>query len=141
MRIYAYGSGLIVPGSIGAWSMRHVMTQTWHNYFLDPKSAPDPDPKWLVGISPVAMMKTDGAITKERPDALKGASGYQGSVLVLHGASDIFEDGLEIVRNRFPQAHQVTLENSGHVHWLQNPSGYAKVLGDFYERALDRGGD
>jgi hypothetical protein len=25
------------------------------------------------------------------------------------------------------------------VHWLQNPSGYAKALGEFYERALSAG--
>ena len=25
LRFYAYGSGLVMPGSIGAWSMRHVM--------------------------------------------------------------------------------------------------------------------
>jgi proline iminopeptidase len=133
VRFYAYGSGLVVPGSIGAWSMRHVMTETWHNYFLDPESAPDPDPKWLAGSSPVAMMKTDRALSKERPQVLEGTSSYQGPVLVLYGAFDIFGDGTDVVRNRFPMAHQVTLENSGHVHWLQNPSGYAKTLGDFYD--------
>ena len=37
----------------------------------------------------------------------------------------------QVARRLFP--HQVTLENSGHVHWLQNPSGYAKTLGDFYD--------
>ena len=139
LRFYAYGSGLVVPGSIGAWSMRHVMTETWHNYFLDPESAPDPDPKWLAGCSPVAMMKTYRALSKERPQVLEGASSYQGPVLVLYGAFDIFEDGTDIVRSRFPRAHQVTLENSGHVHWLQNPSGYAKALGDFYEQVRGSG--
>src|SRR5208283_273417 len=139
LRFYAYGSGLLLPGSIGNWSMRHVMTETWHNYFLDPKPAPDPDPKWLAGCSPVAMMKTDRAISSESPEALEGASSYQGPVLVLYGAFDIFEDGTEVVRSRFPRATQVTLENSGHVHWLQNPSGYAKALGDFYETVRGSG--
>jgi pimeloyl-ACP methyl ester carboxylesterase len=60
-------------------------------------------------------------------------------VLVLYGAFDIFEDGTEIVRSRFPQAQQVTLENSGHVHWLQNASGYAKTLGEFYEHVRGSG--
>ncbi len=114
--------------------MRHVMTETWHNYFPDPGSAPDPDPAWLAGGSPVAMIKTDRAITREHPDALTGAPGYEGPVLVLYGAADIFGDGTEIVRSRFPHAIQVTLQDSGHVHWLQNPSGYADALGGFYER-------
>ena len=137
LRFYAYGSGLVIPGSIGSWSMRHVMTETWHNYFLNPRSAPDPDPEWLSGCSPTAMIKTDRAISKERPDALKGASSYPRPVLVLYGSFDIFGDGTEIVRNRFPHASQVTLEGSGHVHWLQNPSGYGKVIDDFYQAVPD----
>jgi hypothetical protein len=30
----------------------------------------------------------------------------------------------------------VTLQDSGHVHWLQNPSGYAGVLRKFYDHLL-----
>ncbi len=67
-------------------------------------------------------MKTDRAISREQPDALTGASAYQGPAMVLYGASDIVADGTEIVRSRFPQAIQVTLQGSGHVHWLQNPA-------------------
>jgi len=128
----AYGSGLVVPGSIGSWSMRHVMTETWHNYFLDPGSAPAPDPSWLHGCSAEAMMKTDREVSKEQPDALEGVSSYEGPVLVLYGAYDIFGDATEIVRRRFPKAVQVTLEGSGHLHWLQNPSAYASALHHFY---------
>ena len=54
---------------------------------------------------------------------LPGFPGYDGPVLVLYGADDIFGAGTEIVRRRFPHATQVTLQDSGHVHWLQNPSG------------------
>lgn len=61
---------------------------------------------------------------------------YEGPALVLYGASDIFADDTQIVRSRFPHAIQVTLKGSGHVHWLQNPSGYADALGDFYEGVL-----
>lgn len=135
LRFYAYGSGLVFPGSIAKWSMRHVMTETWHNYFLDPRAAPDPEPAWLAGVCPQAMIKTDRAISKERPEKLAGASSYPGPVLVLYGAFDIFKDGTDIVRNRFPHAVQVTLEDSGHLHWLQNPTGYAKALAHFYEEA------
>jgi pimeloyl-ACP methyl ester carboxylesterase len=133
LRFYAYGSGLVIPGSVRAWSMRHVMTETWHNYFPDPGSAPDPDPAWLAGGSAVAMIKTDRAISREHPDAIEGASSYEGPALVLYGASDIFADGTQIVRSRFPHAIQVTLQDSGHVHWLQNPSGYADALREFYD--------
>jgi proline iminopeptidase len=136
LRFFAYGAGLVVPGPIGAWSMRHVMTETWHNYFLDPGSAPDPDPGWLDGCSAEAMRKTDRAVSKEQLDALEGLSSYEGPALVLYGTYDIFGDASQIVRRRIPQAVQVTLEGSGHLHWLQNPSAYANALHHFYHHAL-----
>ena len=134
LRVYAYGSGLIAPNHIASWSMRHVMTETWHDYFLDPKSAPDPDPVWLAGCSPVAMIKTDRAISRASQNVLEGLSEYTGPVMVIYGAYDIFDYGIDIVRRRFPKAFQVTLNNSGHLHWLQNPSAYKQVLRKFYKQ-------
>jgi pimeloyl-ACP methyl ester carboxylesterase len=84
----------------------------------------------------VLALRTDRAISGEHPDTLNGAPGYEGPALVLYGAADSFGAGTEIVRSRFPHAIQVTLQDSGHVHWLQNPSGYADALGGFYERVL-----
>jgi len=134
VRFYAYFPGMVIPGPIRAWSMRHVMTEVWHNYFLDPGSAPDPDPAWLSGCSAEAMIKTDRAVSREQPGALERVSGYRGPVLVLYGAYDIFGvAATEIVRRRFPRAVQMTLEGSGHLHWLQNPSGYANALQQFYD--------
>lgn len=132
LSFYAYGSGLILPGRLGAWSVRHMMILTWHNYFLDPTSAPDPDPVWLAGCSSTAMVKTDRAISKEPSTVLGGVSRYGRPALVLYGAFDILDDGTQIVRRRFPHAQQITLEGSGHLHWLQNPSGYTEVLSGFY---------
>jgi proline iminopeptidase len=139
IRFYAFGSGLVIPGPIGTWAMRHVMTETWRNYFLDPRSAPGPGPQWLAGCSRVAMIKTDRALSKEHPAALEGTASFRGPVLVVYGAFDIFEDGVGIVRRRFPHAMQVTLESSGHVHWLQNLSGYRTVLREFYDEMSPRG--
>lgn len=132
LRVYAYGSGLIVPGAIGSWSMRHVMTETWHDYFLDPQTAPDPDSVWLSGCSSVAMMKTDRAISRANQNVLGALSEYTGRTMVIYGAYDILDHGIEIVRSRFPKAFQVTLNDSGHVPWLQNLSAYKKVLREFY---------
>ena len=52
------GPGLAVPGPIRHSVMRHLMTETWHNYFLNPQQAPDPDQRWLAGCSASAMIKT-----------------------------------------------------------------------------------
>jgi hypothetical protein len=43
--------------------MRHVMTEA--QLFLDPGSAPDPDPAWLAGCSAEAMIKTDRAVSRD----------------------------------------------------------------------------
>lgn len=69
--------------------------------------------------------------------AIEGVSGYEGPALVLYGAYDIFAAAAEIVRSRLPRAVQVTLEDSGHLHWLQNPSAYANALHQFYDHARD----
>jgi proline iminopeptidase len=135
-RFYACFPGIVIPGPVGAWSMRHLMTQVWHNYFQDPRSAPDPDPAWLHGCSAQAMIKTDRAVSRQQPGTLERASGYRGPVLVLYGAHDIFgAAAADTVRRRFPRATQITLEDSGHLHWLQNPAGYANALRQFYEHA------
>ena len=136
VRFYACFPGIVIPGPIGAWSMRHLMTQVWHTYFQDPRSAPDPDPAWLHGCSAQAMIKTDRAVSRQQPGTLEPASGYQGPALVLYGAYDIFgAAAAQTVRSRFPRATQITLEDSGHLHWLQNPAGYADALRQFYEHA------
>jgi len=58
------------------------------------------------------MIKTDRAISKERQEVLDSPSSFEGPALVLYGQFDIFQDGTQIVRNRFPRARQVTLEHS-----------------------------
>jgi proline iminopeptidase len=132
VRLYGYGAGLGVPGRVRGWAMRHVMTETWHDYFLDPTRAPDPGERWLAGCSASAMIRTDRAVSREDPALLSGLASYAGPVLVLYGQYDIFGTSTDVVRRRFPQALQVTLERSGHLHWLQNETGYREILRSFY---------
>jgi proline iminopeptidase len=132
LRFLTYGAGIYLPGPLRAPAMRHVMTETWHNYFLDPHTAPDPDSGWLAGCSAEAMLKTDRALTKQDPEVLDGLRDYSGPALVLYGAYDIFGDATGIVRTRFPKASQVTLPDSGHLHWIQNSAGYSEALHAFY---------
>jgi proline iminopeptidase len=136
VRLYGYGSGLGVPGRVRGWAMRHVMTETWHNYFLEPRQAPDPDQFWLAGCSADAMIRTDRAVSREDPACLDGLAAYAGPVMVLYGEHDIFGASTGVVRRRFPQADQVALEGSGHLHWLQNQAGYGQALRRFYAAHL-----
>ena len=39
-RFVTFAAGLALPGKVRSLAMRRVMTETWHNYFLDPTSAP-----------------------------------------------------------------------------------------------------
>jgi proline iminopeptidase len=137
-RFSLYGSSLVFRGAIRERGMRHLMTEVWHNYFLDPKMAPDPDPAWLAGCSAQAMIATDRAMSHEDPAVLAGVSSYRGPVMVLYGEYDIFDPQSQaIVRRRFPQAVQITLEGSGHLPWLQNGAGYRERLARFFGRGCD----
>ena len=132
LRLYLCGSFLAAPEPLRSWGMRHVMTEVWHDYFLDPRTAPDPDRVWLAGCSPRAMIRTDRALSRAGTGALASLAAYAGPVLVLYGEDDIFGPSESIVRERFPQATQVTLGSSGHLHWLQNGAGYRDALRGFY---------
>lgn len=104
LRFLTYGAGLYLPGRLRELSMRRVMTETWHNYFLDPRTARDPDPSWLDGCSAEAMLRTDRALAKQTPDVLDGLNRYTWPALVLFGEYDIFGDATNVVRTRFEQA-------------------------------------
>lgn len=132
MRFFFYGSWLYVPGPLRPWALRHVMTETWHNYFLDPRTAPDPDQRWLAGCSAEAMLRTDRAASREDPHVLSGLSAYAGPAMVVYGEHDIFGPSADIVRNRLPRAVQVMLHGSGHLHWLQGEPSYREALRQFF---------
>jgi pimeloyl-ACP methyl ester carboxylesterase len=114
------------------------MTETWHNYFLDPRRAPDPDAWWLDGCSATAMLRTDRAISREDPALLARLRAFEDPTLVLYGEHDIFGSATAVVRRRFPAATHVTLERSGHLHWLENPTGYRDVLQHFFAETFAR---
>ena len=132
LRFYLYGSLLITPEPLRAWGLRRVMTETWHNYFLDPRTAPDPDRTRLAGVSAEAMMRTDRELSRADPGTLDALGAFPGPVLVLFGEDDIFGASETTVRRRFPKAIQVTLRGSGHLHWLQNQAGYRAAVREFY---------
>ncbi len=50
---------------------------------------------------------------------LSGLRAYTGPAMVIYGEHDIFGTSAGIVRHRLPNAVQVTLRGSGHLHWLQ----------------------
>ena len=113
--------------------MRHIMTEIWHNYVLDPGPGPDPDERWLDGCSADAMISTDRAVSRDDPATLRGLATYAGPAMVWYGEHDISGTSSDVVRRRrLPQAIQVTLDDSDHSHWLQNEAAYRDTLPHFY---------
>jgi pimeloyl-ACP methyl ester carboxylesterase len=55
-------------------------------------------------------------------------------VAVAYGDHDIFGEGSELVRKRFPAARQITFSQSGHIPCLQAPEQFEEVLVSFYDR-------
>ena len=133
-RLLFYGSGLYVPGPVRERAVRRVMAEIWRDYFLDPASAPAPDLAWLAGCSARAMVGTDRALRRTSSTVLAGIDDCTAPAMVLYGEHDIFGDAAQIVRHRLPHAEQVTLTGSGHLHWLQNTSGYRNTLRSFYAK-------
>ena len=105
LRFYLFGSLLFTPDPFRRWGMRHVMTETWHDYFVDPRTAPDPDRKWLDGCCPEALLRTDHSLSRADRGELLPLQDYPGPVLVLYGAEDIFGESEATVRGRFPRGH------------------------------------
>ena len=89
------------------------------------------------GLTPELPPRADRpGVSREAPACLDGLAAYAGPVMVLYGEHDIFGASTGVVRRRFPQAAQVTLEGSGHLHWLQNQAGYRQALRGFYAAHL-----
>jgi pimeloyl-ACP methyl ester carboxylesterase len=75
----------------------------------------------------------DGSCHDSRePAVLSGLAAYTGPAMVLYGEYDIFGTSADVVRRRLPHAVQVTLSDSGHLHWQQNqarlPRCFAPLL-------------
>lgn len=81
-------------------------------------------------------IRTDRAVSRADHAALDGLARYAGPAVILYGEHDIFGTSTDVVRHRLPRAVQVTLKDSGHLHWLQNQDGYRTALRHCYSAYL-----
>jgi proline iminopeptidase len=63
---------------------------------------------------------------------LTSPANYRFPILVQYGEKDIYGDSKQHVVGRFPQAQFVTIEQAGHLAWLNNANKFQNVLEKFY---------
>jgi len=76
-------------------------------------------------------------INKTRPHIveyplLKDSIDYRFPIMITYGDKDIYGKSKQYVKNRFPKATFVELENAGHIAWTPNPKKFNNILVDFY---------
>ncbi|WP_443937677.1 alpha/beta fold hydrolase [Pedobacter sp. MW01-1-1] len=79
-----------------------------------------------------------GPINKTRPQILKypllnkqEAPKYK--ITITYGVQDIYGPSKKHVINRYPTAYIHTIEKSGHLPWLHNPTEYNRILMSHYQ--------
>lgn len=78
-----------------------------------------------------------GPINKTRPHIvayplLTEAIDYRFPIMVTYGEKDIYGESKQHVKNRFPKATFLEIENAGHIAWRHNPEKFNKILAEFY---------
>jgi len=105
----------------------------WRFYFESPGEAPDADEDWLSGIRADAVNKTRRSLVSFENHRLdEGLEGFDAPVLVVFGRKDIYGPSKALVRKRLPCAAFKTIENAGHLPWLQNSVAFEETLYQFY---------
>lgn len=54
-------------------------------------------------------------------------------IMIVYGEKDIYGESKRYVKNRFPKATFVEIENAGHIAWRHAPKEFNRILVKFYE--------
>jgi proline iminopeptidase len=82
-------------------------------------------------------------VNKTRPrileyPPLKDSRDYHFPIMITYGQKDIYGASKEKVRDRFPQAMFMEIENAGHIAWRHNPRKFNNILFEFYRIQADK---
>ena len=64
---------------------------------------------------------------------LKDSIDYGFPIVVTYGDRDIYGDSRQYVKNRFPRATFIDIENAGHLAWRHNPETFFRIVRRFYQ--------
>ena len=121
-------------------SYRNIFALLWKYYFKIPGEAPEADKKWLSGITANAVNKTRKSIISIDNKALdKDLENFKAPVTAVFGSYDIYGASKESVNKRFTNINYVTIEDSGHLPWIQNHNKFTILLHDFYGTLQKKG--
>jgi proline iminopeptidase len=63
---------------------------------------------------------------------LKDSMDYSFPIMITYGAKDIYGESKQYVKNRFPKATFVEIENAGHIAWRHNKKKFDEIFAAFY---------
>lgn len=119
---------------------RNIFALIWKNYFKTPSEAPEADKSWLSGIKADAFNKTiKSVISFDNKILDKNLENFMAPVTTIFGSYDIYGASRESVNKRFPNMNYVTIEDSGHLPWIQNKHKFTLLLHDFYGTLQTKG--
>ncbi len=118
-------------GMLGSDSAyRSLFKQVLENYSKDFDSSFTATDAMVENVRAEPINKTRSHILKY--PLLKDSIDSQFPVVIAYGEKDIYGESRQYVRERFPGATFVEIENAGHLAWQQNQRGFYRILEEFY---------
>jgi len=119
---------------------RSIFALLWKYYFKIPSEAPEADKRWLSGINANAVNKTrKSVISYDNKTLDSDLANFKAPVTAAFGIYDIYGTSKETINKRFKKLNYVTIENSGHLPWIQNQHDFTVLLYDFYGMPKTKG--
>ncbi len=69
---------------------------------------------------------------------LKDSVDYYFPIMITYGDKDIYGESKQSVKNRFPKATFVEIENAGHIAWIHNKDKFNSLLVEFYGTQISK---
>ena len=112
---------------------QRVFGKVWRYYFKNPREALPADKAWLKGIRAKAINLTRRSIIKINNEELRpDLSRLDIPIQLLFGSDDIYGASSKQWLSRWPNAKQMTLNNVGHLPWIQGKQEFIRILEGFY---------
>ncbi|HCL66015.1 MAG TPA: alpha/beta hydrolase [Rhizobium sp.] len=108
-----------------------LFKQVLENYNKDFDSSFSATEAMVENVRAEPINKTRPHILEYQP--LKDVPDCQFPVMITYGQKDIYGESKKSVRNRFPKATFIELQNAGHIAWKHNNAEFVRILIEFYQ--------
>lgn len=118
-------------GMLGSnWAYQSLFKQVLENYNKDFGATFRTTDELVINVRAEPINKTRPHIVAY--PLLKDAVDYRFPIIITYGEKDIYGESKQSVKNRFPKATFLEIENTGHIAWKHNPEKFNKILVEFY---------